>query len=272
MKPESDFAGRQIRGTRENQEDFYGFCELTRNVDGIDGLLLVLADGMGAYAGGSVASRTVVEAFIEGFCYARGPVPSRLLGSLRAAERGLTEEIVRKGEKFAEMGATLVAVIYQPGSLRWISVGDSSLYLFRRGKLKRLNADHSMAPLLDAQAANGEMTVEEAAKHPKRGNLRTALADQKVTLYDLREEPFILENGDLLFAASDGLNTVKEPELQGLLKKCAGLPGDKIAETLLRAVDEAKKPKQDNATVAIIRNFSAPRSVSSVTTRPVRSR
>jgi serine/threonine protein phosphatase PrpC len=276
MKPESDFAGRQIRGTRENQEDFYGFCELTGDVDGIDGLLLVLADGMGAYAGGSLASRTVVEAFVESFCYARGPVATRLLGALRGAERALTEEIIRQGEKFLEMGATLVAVLWKPGALQWISVGDSSLYLFRRGKLKRLNADHSMAPLLDAQAANGEITAEEAAKHPKRGTLRAALADQKVTLYDLREEAFLLEKGDLLFAASDGLNTVREPELQALLKKSDGQGADQIAQALLQAVTEVRKPKQDNTTVALIRNGTgtAARKISpdNVTTRPVRSR
>ncbi len=254
MTPEKDFAGRQIIGTRKAQEDYYGYCELTRDLDGLDGLLLVLADGMGAYAGGGLASRVVVESFVENFCYARGSVPERLFSSLRACERRLTEEIVRQKEELREMGATLVAVVWTAGSLHWVSVGDSALYLYRQGTLKRINADHSMAPILDEQAAKGEITVDEAAKHPERGVLRAALADQKVNLYDLRQDPYELEKDDLIFAASDGLNTVKKPELESLIKKFANEPAEKIAKVLLKAVEDVGKAKQDNVTVAIIRN------------------
>jgi len=61
MREETDFAGRQIRGAREAQEDHYSFCPLSTKTDGLDGVLLALADGMGGYAGGSLASRLVVD-------------------------------------------------------------------------------------------------------------------------------------------------------------------------------------------------------------------
>src|SRR5580658_988007 len=96
MREETDFAGRQIRGAREAQEDHYSFCPLSTQTDGLDGVLLALADGMGGYAGGSLASRLVVEAFIEHFCRIRGDIPSRLLSSLRASEHRLQEEIARR--------------------------------------------------------------------------------------------------------------------------------------------------------------------------------
>src|ERR1700704_3367407 len=126
MKPEIDFAGRQLAGSRDSQDDCYGFCPLAAKSDGLDGLLLVLADGMGAYAGGSLASRVVVEAFIESFCYNRGAIPGRLTNSLRASERRLHEEIARQDDRLSQMGSTLVAAVWTPGNLHWVSVGDSS--------------------------------------------------------------------------------------------------------------------------------------------------
>src|SRR6266478_1599824 len=114
MKPETDFAGRQVAGSRESQDDYYGFCPLTADADGFDGLLLV-----------------VVEAFIENFCFGRGGIPERLLSSLRASERRLLEEIVRQDESLREMGSTLVGAVWTPGALQWVSVGDTGLYLYR---------------------------------------------------------------------------------------------------------------------------------------------
>jgi len=89
MKPEIDFAGRQLAGSRDSQDDYYGFCPLAAKTEGVDGLLLVLADGMGGHAGGSLASRLVVEAFIEHFCYSRGNLSNRLFDSKKASERRL---------------------------------------------------------------------------------------------------------------------------------------------------------------------------------------
>ncbi len=59
--------------------------------------------------------------------------------------------------------------------MEWISVGDSPLFLFREGTLHRLNADHSLSPLIDARADRGEITREEAENHPDRHTLQAAL-------------------------------------------------------------------------------------------------
>jgi len=257
MKPETDFAGRQFTGSREKQEDYYGFCPLTAETDGVDGLLLVLADGMGAYAGGSLASRVVVETFIESFCFSRGGIAERLRNSLRASERGLHEEIARQDENLKKMGSTLVGVIWTPGQLHWVSVGDSGLYLFRGGEVQRLNADHSMAPVIEALAARGEITREEAAHHPDRNALRSAIADRPLELFELRDAPFELEAGDIVLAASDGLGSLSPGALAAQLEINAAEPADQIATALLKAVEEVGKRKQDNATVAVIRNVQA---------------
>ncbi len=253
MKPETDFAGRQVAGSRDEQQDDYGFCPLAAGTDGLDGLLLVLADGMGAYAGGGLASRLVVQEFIEMFCYARGPLPQRLLSSLRASERRLHEEIARQDERLARMGSTLIAAVWTKGRLHWISVGDSGLFLYRGGKVRRLNADHSMVPFIEAQVARGDLTSAEAARHPDRHALRSALGDQPVDLLDLPENSFEAKAGDIFFAASDGLASIEGDVLAGKLDVNSEKSAQEIASALLIAVNEARNKKQDNATVAVVK-------------------
>jgi len=254
MRPEIDFAGRQVHGSRETQDDYYGFCPLSTEVDGLDGLLLVLADGMGGYKGGGTASRIVVESFIEHFCFSRGTIRERLLSSLHVCRRSLLEEIARHDESFGHMGSTLVAMIRGPEGLHWVSVGDSGLYLFRDGGVRRINADHSMAPLFADQVARGEMTAEEAAHHPDRHALRSAIAARPLIEFELRDQPFALQPGDIVYAATDGLASLSPEEVTECLQTNAREPAQHIATALLIAINELGRKRQDNTTVAVIRN------------------
>jgi PPM family protein phosphatase len=254
MIQETDFAGRQIVGARESQEDDYCFCPLTAEENGVEGLLLVLADGMGGHAGGSLASRLVVESFVDEFCAVQGDIPKRLLTSLRASESRVREEIVRRESLFSEMGSTVVGVVWTAGRLHWVSVGDSALYLYRHRQLTRLNADHSMAPVLEERAARGEITKKQAAEDPERNMLRSAIAADPPDLYELRDLPFELRAGDIILAASDGLETLAASTLSAQLEHGAGRSAEEIVGALLAAVSVADDPKQDNVTVAVIRN------------------
>jgi PPM family protein phosphatase len=254
MIQETDFAGRQWVGARESQEDDYCFCPLTAEEDGIEGLLLVLADGMGGHEGGSLASRLVVESFVDEFCSVKGDIPKRLLSSLRASERRVRDEIVRRKSRFTEMGSTVVGVVWTAGRLHWVSVGDSGLYLYRNGQAARLNADHSMAPVLEERAARGEITRKQAAEDPERNMLRSAIAAEPPELYELRDLPFDLRAGDIILVASDGLGTLDIQELSTELELSAGRSAEEIAGALLVAVSAVDHPKQDNVTVAVIRN------------------
>jgi PPM family protein phosphatase len=254
MIQETDFAGRQIVGARTGQEDDYCFCPLTPEEDGIDGLLLVLADGMGGHAGGSLASRLVVESFVDQFCSVRGSIPERLLSSLQASERRVRQEIERREKYLSEMGSTLVGVVWTAGRLFWVSVGDSGLYLYRNREVMRLNADHSMAPVLEARAARGEISLRQAAEDPDRNLLRSAIAAEPPELYELRDLPFELRAGDIVFAATDGLGTLDAKALSTEFQHNSTGTAEEIAIALLTAVYSIDDPRQDNATVAVIRN------------------
>lgn len=253
MRPKIDFAGRQVHGSRETQDDYYGFRPLSAATDGFDGLLLAIADGMGGYKGGGTASRIVVESFIEHFCSSRGTIPDRLLSSLRASRLSLLEEIARNDESFGRMGSTLVGVVWSPEGLYWVSVGDSGLYVFRDGSTRRINADHSMTPLLAERVARGEMTAEEAAQHPDRHALRSAIAARPMAEWELRDHPFELQSGDIVYAATDGLATLSPEVVTERLQTNARRSAAHIASELLIAVNELGKKKQDNTTVAVIR-------------------
>jgi protein phosphatase len=252
MRPEVDFAGRQISGSRETQDDYYAFCPLELEMDGVEGLLLVLADGMGGYNGGATASRLVVEAFAEQFYLCRGSIPERLYSSLRAADMRLKEEISRR-EELSEMGSTLVGAVCTRGALHWASVGDSGLYLFRDGAVKRINADHSMAPMIRELVNRGEISEADAAKHPQRNVLRSALSREPLNLFEVTEEPFALAAHDIVLAASDGLASLGEEDLVSKLEGNRLAPASRIAEALLIGVNEQRAKKQDNATVAVVR-------------------
>jgi len=251
MIAEKDFAGRQMRGARERQEDAYAFSDIPGNDGRTEGLLVVVADGMGGHNSGELASELALEAFVDSFHRGLGPVRERLQKSMTASNAALAKELKRSPE-LEGMGTTLVAAAIKADGIHWISVGDSVLYLLRNGVLKRLNADHSFRPYLREMIQTGELTPEKAAKHPFRNLLRSALLGEEIELTDSPEHPLPLEEGDMILGATDGLQTLSDEEIARLLARTPRTEAATPAGDLLRAVQDANKPKQDNATVAVI--------------------
>ena len=73
------------------------------------------------------------------------------------------------------MGCTLLAVVLAQEGLYWISVGDSPLWLWRAGRLHRLNQDHAYRSILAHRVHEGEMSADDAARHPDRNALISAV-------------------------------------------------------------------------------------------------
>ena len=244
-------AGDQIQGGRDYQEDEFAITLLTGNRADGDRLLLVLADGMGGHAGGQVASETVVQAFWDGFRQPAANIAANLNAGVRAAN-----EAVRARQQadpaLYEMGATLVAALIQDGHLYWASVGDSLLWVFRNGRLTRLNADHSMRPLLLDLVELGRMTEEEVLHDPRVHQLRSAIMGEEIPLLDIAASGYPLEAGDVVLLASDGLETLAEAEMEALLTQ-HGTDAQALVRALLNAVTEAGKAHQDNTTVLAYR-------------------
>jgi len=247
-------ASAQIRGARDYQEDALAVELLPADAGAhANQLLLVLADGMGGHAGGEVASRLVVEHFCSAYRESIVGMTEALRGSLDRANEALARAVADE-PRLGGMGTTLVGCVVKENSLCWVSVGDSPLWVYRGGVLHRLNADHSMVPLLEQLAGAGEMTPEEVMTDPRRSLLRSALTGRTVALVDLCEQPFRLEAGDIVILASDGIETLAENDLAALLQDGDALSMDELARKLLAGVMAAERPYQDNASVILYRS------------------
>jgi serine/threonine protein phosphatase PrpC len=220
--------GGQHQGARPYQEDSWRLATL-----GDGSLLAVVADGMGGHAGGAIASKLAVEAFVHSVEQGGG-----LADGLNDANAAVGKGAAGKSE-LSGMGATLVGVHLRGDEVRWISVGDSPFYLAEAGKLERLNADHSMAPQIDALVKRGMLTQEEADHHPGRHTLREAVMGEPLTLIDKGTRR--LGPDARLLVCSDGVQSLTPEQIMGQ----AALPPDRI----IAAVLAARKEHQDNITV-----------------------
>ncbi len=246
---EGRFAAGQIPGGREYQEDDYGLIE-RGDADEDGGEVLVLADGMGGHVSGDTASRAVVKTFVETYPGTDGPITDRLRACLAAANDALADA-TSENPQMKGMGSTVVAAVISRDGIDWISVGDSPLWLFRDGRLRRLNADHSMAPVLASLVAAGRMTAEQAATDSKRHALRSAVMGDEIHLVDVSSQPVAVRKTDRLLLASDGLLTLEDEEIERILCDNRDASLDDDAGALIHAVEAAERPYQDNTTVLL---------------------
>jgi PPM family protein phosphatase len=245
---------RASQGARSYQEDAAavwqppdddtGGAEPTR-------LLAILADGMGGHAGGAIASDAVCTSFEAQYIEQQGSPRHRLKAALNAAN-GAIGALVAVQPQLRGMGSTLIGVAFHDDHASWISVGDSPLYLYRRGEMARLNEDHSMAPVLDKLVAAGRLTAEEAEDDPRRHMLRSAVVGEDLDLVDLSQSPWALQGGDVVVLASDGIHSIADIEIARVVAAYRNDGADATAEALIAAVKDARVSHQDNATVVVV--------------------
>ena len=240
---EEQYAGDRIQGKRQYQQDDFGFDNRRA-----DDFLMILADGMGGHSGGDIASDHVVTTFMDRYSNANGTVGERLFEALEASNQAIAA-YAEKHPDLMGMGSTLVAVVIKKDTIQWISVGDSPLWLYNDGELSRLNADHSMKPILEEHVKLGKLTTEEAATHPDRNMLRSAVVGTYIKYIDQSLEALELSPGDIILSGSDGIETLSEAEISQIFSK--PVAAKKMVKKLLNAVEKKNKRYQDNATALI---------------------
>jgi len=261
-------AARATVGGRSGQEDAFrlwpGEGVVPPKAEG-GGLLAVLADGMGGHTGGAIAGQTACRTFAEVFASSNAPPEARLKAALQASNEALAKG-VEQNAALKGMGCTLVAAWIDDLGLRWTSVGDSLLLLYRLPDVIRLNADHSLGSFLDEQARQNKITRSEARRNRNRNALRSALTGAKIDLIDLRAEPLELRPGDWVLLASDGICSLPGDEIADVAYQLRQSTPEEMAEALIAAVTQKGIVDQDNATVVAVRIDGAPEASRGVTT------
>jgi PPM family protein phosphatase len=267
-------AARATTGARSGQEDAFQLWPAdgaSRPESEGGGLLAVLADGMGGHTGGAVAGQTACSTFAQVFSAATSAYEQRLQTALEASNAALAKG-VEENAALRGMGCTIVAAWLDTGGIRWASVGDSLLLLYRFPDVIRLNADHSLGSFLDEQARQNRITATEARQHHNRNALRSALTGANIDLIDLRSEPLELQPGDWILIASDGICSLEGDEIADVVYNFRQSTPAEMADGLIAAVVRKAVAGQDNATVVAIRVDPAKAAGDAETTRVLRSR
>ncbi|HEV3357170.1 MAG TPA: protein phosphatase 2C domain-containing protein [Pseudonocardiaceae bacterium] len=163
--------------------------------------LLAVADGMGGYAGGEVASKIVIAALAP---LDDDDPGEDLLNPLREAVlagNAAISELVANDPELDGMGTTLTAILFAGNRLGVVNIGDSRTYLMRGGQVAQITHDDSFVQSLIDE---GRITPEEANSHPQRSLLLRALTGHEVepslTIREARA-------GDRYLLCSDGLSS-----------------------------------------------------------------
>ncbi len=228
--------------------------------------LAVLADGMGGYKAGEVASAIAVNVVLEHVQQALQQQPPEVLDEdsgycmgtlmLRDAITKANEVIHQTAQSQPQcqgMGTTLAAVLFYDNRCSIAHVGDSRVYRERDGQLQQLTADHS---LLQELIDKGFYTPEEA-RHSVQKNLVTrALGVEETVRSELQEEP--VAGADLFLLCSDGLSDAVEDERIHLIIEEHSANLEPIADSLIQAANRGGG--NDNVSVILaktVRPFPA---------------
>jgi PPM family protein phosphatase len=209
---------------------------------GEDETLFVVADGIGGFEAGEVASSIAVNVL-------KDLQPDE---SFKAAIGEANRRIVTAGrgdEKLSGMGTTVVAIRFggkQGEPVAEVAhVGDSRAYLVRGGDMNPITEDHSLVAEL---VRSGDLTRDEAAEHPQKNLITRALgADEEV---DVDTAIVPIEAGDRILLCSDGLSDmVSETGISEILAEYPDDP-ERAARVLLSAALDAGG--NDNITVVVV--------------------
>lgn len=238
-------------GTRSEQQDSFAFSHIEDDSQvRRAGVLAVVADGMGGLAMGQESAAVTVKTVLA--VHEAGSGADTAAEILRMAVMAANDEVLslaRAAHLEGEAGSTLVVVIVKEQSLSWASVGDSRIYLYRSGELTQLNREQNFAAELMHRVAAGEISREEAERHPDRAGLTNFIGYPGLKPADATLHPFPLKEGDWIILCSDGLFGVLDDE--EIREELYGAPNDACTRLVNRVV-AVNRSNQDNVTVAIL--------------------
>jgi len=248
---------------RQNNEDTFLVADLSSGTRSIpppvsaegstdaqgQGVLFVVADGMGGAAAGEVASLMAVETVREAVSDlqdedSHDKARDRVARAVAEANRRIYESSQSNPEQRG-MGTTLTAALLRHGRIHFFQVGDSKGYIFRSDKLHKMTNAHSLIDTL----VQDKVISEEDAEQLQGGKniILRALGAEATVKIDLSETT--LGEGDIVLLCSDGLHgPVKHARIEEIVR--GSLDPGKIAEELIAEARANGGP--DNITVGVL--------------------
>lgn len=232
-------------GNRNSNQDRFDVVETD------EGVLLVLADGMGGHIGGEIAAQALVDIARDRYLNSPRPVaqPGRFLTAIiQATHDALVRHAAEQGTDNIP-GTTAVLCLIQNGHIDWAHVGDSRLYLFRDGLPVFRTTDHSYVEQLYRQ---GIIRRSEQDTHPRRNHITQCIGA-------LPQAPEVevgkgkkLRVGDIVLLCSDGLWGALDDAQLGLMLRQEGSL-DEVLEHMAMRAEQTSYPHSDNISVVALR-------------------
>lgn len=217
--------------------------------------LWVVADGMGGYAAGDIASQLLVNTLAKAMQNTETKEWSHtvqtLQNAINATNQALLHEITLRSSSDL-MGCTMVAVLCRDQRCACFWVGDARLYLYRGGRLYQITRDHS---LVQEWINSGMLSEEEAREHPQRHVVTRAIGVEDQL--DIDTVQFDLQHNDVLLLCSDGVyNELPDERLTTLLKS-SSIQQKTLVQALVEGVIHAvlNTSAKDNATLVAVEFF-----------------
>lgn len=242
-----DFGSMQHQGKRDYQEDSFGFSDLADpELVAKRGILAIVADGMGGLKNGKSISERAIQKFRRSFVKfsPSGDIPQQMLALVAETNHDIYETDKQKG------GTTLLCVYIYRNSMHWISVGDSAIFLFRKGRLYQLNKEHNRLNDLYLKFMYREMTKEQLMAEPSLQGLTSNIGRRELRDVDRNLTALKLQSGDRILLCTDGVSgrlTEKE-----LLVAISQANAQSCADAMKRMILKKNAPKQDNFTAEVI--------------------
>jgi PPM family protein phosphatase len=236
-----EIAARSEVGARRRNEDDLRFGQAEASC------YLVLADGAGGHRDGALASRWVVQTIalqMQALAQAAGQATPALLSAwVHAAHAALGEQQLGEVDR-ERMHATVVLLWIDAADelALWSHVGDSRLYMLRRGRVCHVTHDDTVVQqMLDA----GFLTADEARRHPSKHQLATALGVTGAVDPHTVDEAQAIEDGDAFLLCSDGWwETLEASSIEDMFA-AASNAADWL-DRMAREVESAARASQDN--------------------------
>lgn len=229
-------------GDREVQEDEYGITETG------EGLMAVLADGVGKHYGGKIASRTAVNVFRDLFEDRNAFYNPQY--SFRRAFQAANREILNQLEE-NQGSASVGVVLIKNRKLYYAVVGNVKIAVYRNHELVPVSSGHTIGVLANQKYEEGKLTRQEALSLLNHHRLYNFVGRDGFRDVEFFDTPITLYGGEYVLLMSDGMyETARWKDMEDCLEG-EGSCQDK-AFRLVELVNRSEEEEKDNASVVVI--------------------